>query len=69
MGVVYIVIGFDMEVQPLVTHNAAIRIKIECSKNKCRECYWHSCRERYTGHERVLSGHMKYCRIACGIIR
>ena len=23
MGVDYIVIGFDMEVQPLVTHNAA----------------------------------------------
>ena len=23
MGVEYVVIGFDMEVQPLVTHNAA----------------------------------------------
>ena len=23
MGVYYVVIGFDMEVQPLVTHNAA----------------------------------------------
>ena len=24
MGVDYVVIGFDMEVQPLVTHNAAL---------------------------------------------
>ena len=30
MGVDYVVIGFDMEVQPLVTHNAAFCVSAIC---------------------------------------
>ena len=37
MGVDYVIIGFDMEVQPFVTHNAALTF--------LRERYLHRCRE------------------------
>ena len=30
MGVDYVVIGFDMEVQPLFTHNAALCVSAIC---------------------------------------
>ena len=30
MGIDYVVIGFDMEVQPLVTHNAARPLYSDC---------------------------------------
>ena len=30
MGVDYVVIGFDMEVQPVVTHNAALCVSTIC---------------------------------------
>ena len=36
MGVNYIVIGFDMEVQPLVTNNATWPLCRERCSNKCR---------------------------------
>ena len=38
MGVDYVVIGFDMEVQPLVTHSAALTF--------LRDRYLHRCREQ-----------------------
>ena len=53
MGVDYVVIGFDMEIQPLVTHNAAwplcsahtydlsaIRIDVVCSHKLLAQMPW-----------------------------
>ena len=37
MGIDYVVIGFDMEVQPLVTHNAAFTFTHECYLHRCHE--------------------------------
>ena len=37
MGVDYIVISFDMEVQPLATHNAALTFMCESYLHRCRE--------------------------------
>ena len=37
MGVEYVIIGFDMDVQPLVT---------QCSSTFMHERYWHRCREQ-----------------------
>ena len=49
MGVDYVVIGFDMEVQPLVTHNAAgpLCVSTICIDHLhiCQERCWHRCRE------------------------
>ena len=81
MGVDYVVIGFDMEVQPLVTHNAA---------GLARERYLHrsfayaksavgmdvvsvhklfAYRVVSTVSTDIVSIHAKYCRIAYGITR
>ena len=49
MGVDYVVIGFDMEVQPLVTHNAArpFCVSAICIASAIRAyAIWHRCRER-----------------------
>ena len=79
MGVDYVVIGFDMEVQPLITHNA--------TDLYLHDCYLQRCREKskaihiraigidvVSGHKQavcidVMSSHMKYCRITYGITR
>ena len=68
MGADYVVIGFDMEVQPLVTHNAAFLC----------ERYFSRCHEQSfaipayamsaVGID-VMTRHTKYCRIAYGITR
>ena len=70
MGVDYVVIGFDMEVQPLVYP--------QCSLTFLRERYLHRCCEQsfaicaYAmsafGID-VVSSHTKYSRIAYGITR
>ena len=82
MGVDYVVIGFDMEVQPLVTHNAALTFM--------RERYLHrsfayaksavgidvvsvhklfAYRVVSTVSTDIVSSHTKYCSIAYGITR
>ena len=70
IGVDYVVIGFDMEVKPLVTH--------KCSLTVIRERYLHRCREQsFAIHAYamiavgidVVSSHTKYCRIAHDITR
>ena len=69
MGVDYVVIGFDMEVQPLVTHNAAwpfcvSAVWIDVVSNHLLFAYAMSA----VGID-VVSSHTKYCRIAYGITR
>ena len=82
MGVDYIVIGFDMEVQPLVPHKASLTFM--------RERYLHrsfayaksavgidvvsvhklfTYRVVSTVSTDIVSSHTKYCRIAYGITR
>ena len=81
MGVDYVVVGFDMEVQPFVTHNAA--------RAFMHERYLHRCCEQsfairafamsavginvMSVHKlfayMVVSSHTKYCRTAYSITR
>ena len=82
MGVDYVVIGFDIEVQPLVTHNG--------HNVFMRERYLHrsfayakgavgidvvsvhklfAYRVMSTVSTDIVSSHTKYCRIAYGITR
>ena len=65
MGVDYVVIGFDMEVQPFVTHFL-------------RERYLQRCREQSFAIRAyamsavgidVVSSHTKYCRIAHTVVQ
>ena len=66
MGVDYVVIGFDMEVQPLVTQNAA------CSAVSIDVVIVHKLfayRVVSTVSTDVVGSHTKHCRIAYGIKR
>ena len=65
MGVDYVVIGFDMEVQPLVTHSAAWPF---CVSARCREQSFaiRAYAMSAVGID-VVSSHTKYCRISYGI--
>ena len=74
MGVDYVVTGFDMEVQPLVTHNAALALCVTYAKSAVGidvvSVYkLFAYRVVSTVSSDIVSSHTKYCRTAYGITR
>ena len=73
MGVDYVVIGFDMEVQPLVTHSylhrsfAYAKSAVGIDVVSVHKLFAY--RVASTVSTDIVSSHTKYCRIAYGITR
>ena len=70
MGEDYVVIGFDMEIQPLVTHNAACPLCVSAVGIYVMSVHkLFAYRVVSTVSTNIVSSHTKYCRIAYGITR